>query len=118
MQGQTFFFFFFVKLIEFIFSALSVCSNSCVRPLPGIEISFFLLSIFVHELISTPKIITFLPNPVPENEKRPCLSNPIPYPDYSYLPILAFLVNLAPPNKTIFWCWIVGWCWIILLVSY
>ena len=42
-----------------------------------IKILFFLLSIFVDELISTPKI-TFLPNPVQGNEKLPRLSNPIP----------------------------------------
>ena len=34
-------------------------------------------------LISAPKIITFLPNPLP-NENSPFLSNPIPYPDYLY----------------------------------
>ena len=45
------------------------------------------------------KIITFLPNPVPENEKLPCLSNPIPYPEYLYLSISAFLVKVTPPNK-------------------
>ena len=39
---------------------------------------FFLLSIFVDELVSAPKIIAFLPNPVPGNEKLSCLSNPIP----------------------------------------
>ena len=59
----------------------------------------FLLSIFVDELISTPKIITFLPNPVPGNEKLPFLSNPIPYPEYPYLSMSAFLVNLTAPNK-------------------
>ena len=53
----------------------------------------------VDELMSTPKIITFLPNPVPGNEKRPCLSNPISYPEYPYLPMSAFLVKLTAPNK-------------------
>ena len=43
----------------------------------------------VDELMSTPKIITFLPNPVPGNEKLPCLSNPILYPEYPYLLMLA-----------------------------
>ena len=79
MQTQAIFFVFFsVKLIEYIFSALSVCSKPCVGPFPRIKIYFFLLSIFVDELISTPKIIIFLPNLVPGNEKLPCVSNPIP----------------------------------------
>ena len=38
----------------------------------------------VDKLMSTPTIITFLPNPVPGNEKRPCLSNPISYPENPY----------------------------------
>ena len=58
--------------------------------------SFFLLSIFDDELISTPKIITFLPVSLPK-EKDVSLSNPMPYPEYPYLS--AFLVNLTDPNK-------------------
>ena len=85
-------------LIEYIFSALSVCSNPCVDPLLRIKMSFFLLSIFDDELISTPKIITFLPTSLP-NEKDVSVSNPIPYPEYPYLLISAFLVNLTDPNK-------------------
>ena len=85
--------------MEYIFSALSVCSNPCVGPLPKIKISFFLLSIFVDELISTPTIMTFLPSPVPGNEKLPCLSNQIPYPEYLYLSISAFLVRVTASNK-------------------
>ena len=50
------------------------------------------------KLISTPKIITFLPVSLPI-EKDDCLSNPIPYPKYPYLSISAFLVNLTDPNK-------------------
>ena len=73
--------------------------NDGDQPLPKIKIYFFLLSIFVDELISTPKVITFLPNPVPENEKLSCLSNPIPYPEYLHLSISAFLVKLTTPNK-------------------
>ena len=69
-----------VKLIEYIFYALSVCSNACSGPLLKIKISFFLLSIFVDELMPTLKIITFLSNPVTRNEILPCLSNPLPYP--------------------------------------
>ena len=49
--------------------------------------------------MSTLKIITFLPNPVPGNEKLPCLSNPIPDPEYPYLLMSAFLVKLTAQNK-------------------
>ena len=73
-------------------------SNPCVGPLPRIKMSFFLLSIFVDELISAPKIITFLPISLPI-EKDISLSNPIPYPAYPYLSVSAFLVNLTDPNK-------------------
>ena len=60
MQVQTIFFVLFsVKLIEDIFSPLSVRSNFCVGPFRRIELYFFLLSIFVDELISTAKIIKF-----------------------------------------------------------
>ena len=73
--------------------------NACVGPLPRIKVSFFLLSNFVDELISTPKIITFLPV-LPEGcEKHPSLSNPIPLLEYPYLSISLFLVNLTAPNK-------------------
>ena len=47
MQAQTNFLLCPMKLIEYVFSADSVCSNLCVRPLPRIKISFFLLSMFV-----------------------------------------------------------------------
>ena len=40
-----------------------------------------------------------MPNPPPGNEKLPLLSNPIPFPEYPYLSIFAFLVNLTAPNK-------------------
>ena len=33
------------------------------------------------------------------NKKLPFASNPIPYPEYFYLLISAFLVNLTAPNK-------------------
>ena len=62
--------------------------------------SFFLLSIFADELISTPKIITFLLVSLPI-EKDVSLSNPMPYPEYQYLSISAFLVNLTDSNKKI-----------------
>ena len=59
---------------------------------------FFLLSIFDYELMSALKIITFLPVSL-SNEKDVSLSNPIIYPEYPYLSISAFLVNLTDPNK-------------------
>ena len=85
-------------MIEYIFSALSLFSNPCVGPIPRIKMSFLLLSIFVDELISTSKIFTFLPISLP-TEKDMFLSNQIPYPEYPYLSILAFLVHLTDPNK-------------------
>ena len=59
---------------------------------------FFLLTIFDDKLISTPKIITFLPISSPI-EKDAFLSNAVPYPEYPYLSISGFLVNLTGPNK-------------------
>ena len=88
-----------VKLIKYIFSALIVCSNLCVGPLPKIKISFFLLSTFIDKLMFTPKIVTFLPNPVPGDEKISCPSNQIPYPECLYLSISAMLVKVTARNK-------------------
>ena len=102
MQAQTEYFILFSKSNEYIFSADSVCSSPCVGPSPRIKISFFLLSIFVDELISAPKTITFLPVPPLWCEKNPYLSNPIPYPEDLYLSILTFLVNVPAPNKLLF----------------
>ena len=63
---------------------------------------FFCYQFFsVDELISTPKVITFLPVSLPI-EKDGSLSNPIPYPEYSNLSICAFLVKLTDPNKQFF----------------
>ena len=59
----------------------------------------FLLSIWEEELISTPKIIAFCPYPQPKNENSPFLSNPIPYPEYPYLSMSAFLVKVTASNK-------------------
>ena len=50
-------------------------------------------------LISAPKIITFLPYPPRGCEKDPFESNPIPYPEYLYLSMSAFFVNLTAPNR-------------------
>ena len=59
---------------------------------------FFLLSACTEELISPPKIITFLPNPLATDE-GPRLSNSIPYPDYLDLPISTLLTNVTVRNK-------------------
>ena len=50
-------------------------------------------------LISAPKITTFLQSPPLGCEKFPFESNPIPYPEYLYLLISAFFVNLTAPNR-------------------
>ena len=52
--------------------------------------------------MSNPKIITLQPNPPAKNEKVPRLSNPIPYPEYLYLSISAFLVDLTTHIARIF----------------
>ena len=53
----------------------------------------------VELLISAPKIITFLPYCQLGCEKLPLDSNPISYPEYLYLSISAFFVNLTAPNR-------------------
>ena len=59
----------------------------------------FVLLLECAELLkSVPKIITFLSYPPLGCEKLPLESNPIPYPEYLYLLILAFFVNLTAPN--------------------
>ena len=81
MQAQTKFLIIFSK---HFFSAVNVVpSNACVEPSLRIRISFFLLSICTEELISTPKIMQFLPNPLP-TENFPFLSNAMPYPECLY----------------------------------
>ena len=45
--------------MEYNFSAVKVCSNLCVGPFPRTNMTFFLLSMRVEELISAPKINTF-----------------------------------------------------------
>ena len=55
-----------------------VSSNSCVGPLPRTKIAFLLLSICTDELLSTPKIIVFLPQSKLACEKSERESNPIP----------------------------------------
>ena len=63
-----------VKLIEYVFYAVSVCIKPCLGPFPRIKMSFFLKSTWPEELISTPKIITFWPN----QSRFDPLSNPVP----------------------------------------
>ena len=99
MPAQTEFFIISSKLIECIFSDDTVCSNPFVEPLPRIKISFLLLSIFVHGLISTPKIITFLPVLPLGCEKNYFPLNPTPYPEYLYLSISAFSVDVTASDK-------------------
>ena len=50
-------------------------------------------------IIYTRKIIAFWPNLPLANKKVPCESNPIPYPEYFYLSISAFVVNFTAPNR-------------------
>ena len=72
-----------MKLAEYAVSVVVVesSSNSSVKPLLRIKISFFLLSAWIEGLLSTPNIITFLPNPSPlGSEKAERESNLIPYP--------------------------------------
>ena len=64
--------------MEYIFSAVKVCSNPCVGPISNTNMSFFLLSMYAEKLLSTPKINIFWPYPPLGNEKLPLLSNPIP----------------------------------------
>ena len=60
---------------------------------------FFLLSVFVDEIMPTPKLLHFTLIQAPGNEKLPCLSNPIAYPEYPNLSMSAFLVKVTAPNK-------------------
>ena len=46
-----------------------------------LEYLFFLMSTSAEELISTPNVIQFLPNPLP-TANFPDLPNPIPYAQY------------------------------------
>ena len=36
---------------------------------------------------------------MPGNERLPLLLNPVPYPEYLYLSISAFLIKVTAPNK-------------------
>ena len=93
-------FFLFSKIKCILFSTVNAVAPYpyVVRSSPRIKIPFLLLSTCKEELISTPKIIQFLPNPLP-TENVPFLSNPIPYPVYLYLSISLFLVKVTALNK-------------------
>ena len=53
-----------------------------------------------YEVIPAQNIVTVLPNPLPsDNEKLPCISNPIPHPECLYLSSSVFFTNLTVPNK-------------------
>ena len=61
---------------------------------------FSLLSVCTEELLLTPNIITFLPNPLPSDNKNVWrVSNPIPYLEKKYLSASAISVNLNAQNK-------------------
>ena len=76
-----------------------VSSNLSLRSLLRIKIDFLLLSLCTDELIPVQNI-TFLPNSLSlDNEKLPCVLNPIPYPEYLYLPKSALFTDLAATNK-------------------
>ena len=53
-------------------------------------------------MISTPKINTFWPNPLPGKEKLDLLSNLIPLPEYPYFSISVFFIQVTAPNKQFF----------------
>ena len=67
-----------VKLIEYSAPAFNVFFNPCVGTLPRIKIYFPLWSMCTDELISNPKIITFLTTLPTVKQCYPWLSNPIP----------------------------------------
>ena len=74
-------------------------SNTCEGPSSRIKMSYLLLSTCTEELISTPKIITFLPNQPVGNEKNPVISNPISYLEYLYWSTSVFFTNLTAPDN-------------------
>ena len=79
-----------------------VSSNPYVDPSPRIKVSFPLISICRDELISAPKIMTFLPMRPSINEYSEQETNPMPWPLYLYLSRSAFLVSFKNPNKQLF----------------
>ena len=70
-----------------------------MKALPNTNTLFTLLLVCTEMLKSAPKIITFLPSPLLGYEKLPLESSPITYPEYLYLSISEFFVNLTAPNR-------------------
>ena len=71
----------------------------CTRALPNTNILFTLLLSCTELLKSAPNIIAFVPFPPLGCEKLPLESNPIPYPQYLYLSMSGFFVNLIAPDR-------------------
>ena len=74
-------------------------SIPCLKSLPRTKMLLVLLLACVELLKSASKIITFLPTPPLGCVKLHLESNPIPYPEYLYLSMSAFFVNLTVPNR-------------------
>ena len=69
-------------------------------PSPRIKIFFILLLACAEEVISTPKLITFWPNPPLGCEKLPFESNTIPYLlSWHFSTWLLCLVIITSPNR-------------------
>ena len=69
-----------------------------VGPSPNIKKLFLRLSEWDNELLSTPKIITFLAVSLLKLY-QPVLSNVIPYPLYTNFSLSIFFTILVAPNK-------------------
>ena len=69
-----------------------------VGPSPNIKKLSLRLSEGDDELLSTPKIITFLAKSL-SKLREPVLSNVIPYPLYTYFSLLLFYTILVVPKK-------------------
>ena len=69
----------------------------CMKALPNTNILFTFLLACTELLKSAPKI-TFVPFPPLGCEKLPLESNPVPFPEYLYLPTSTFFVNLIAPK--------------------
>ena len=87
-----------VKLMGYLASAGNVVSsNPGLGPLPRIKISLFLLSICTDNLISAPKIMTFISMLPSVNKNLEQESNTMQQPLYLYLSGSAFLVSFTDP---------------------
>ena len=100
MQAQTIFLLFSVKLIEYIFSALSVCSNPCAGPLPRNKISFFsVINLCWWTNIYTKNYYISAGSSWRVWKKPMSIKSNSLIRKYPYLSISTFLVNLTAPNK-------------------